>query len=261
MEKCNKISVIINTYNAEEYLEEVLTAVSQFDEIIICDMESTDATMSIAQKHGCRIVTFPKGNNNIVEPAREFAIHQASYKWVLVVDADEIVTPELREYLYERIKDPDCPNGLYIPRINKRIGRFMKQYSCDHQLRFLVEKETYWPPVIHAIPKVNGRVERIPKNNRNINFLHLDDKPLTDIFAKRNIYSDYEVKKKAHKKYGAFALVWRPFWRGFKTYFLEGNFRNGIRGLISAGNAAFYQFMIVAKVIEKRLREEDDKTL
>ena len=56
----NKISVVINTYNAERDLEQVLEAVKDFDEVLICDMESTDNTLDIARKHGCRIVTFPK---------------------------------------------------------------------------------------------------------------------------------------------------------------------------------------------------------
>ena len=58
----NKISVVINTYNAEQYLEEVLEAVKGFDEILVCDMESTDRTVAIAQANGCRVVTFPKGD-------------------------------------------------------------------------------------------------------------------------------------------------------------------------------------------------------
>ena len=56
----NKISVVINTYNAERDLEQVLEAVKDFDEVLICDMESTDKTLDIARRHGCRIVTFPK---------------------------------------------------------------------------------------------------------------------------------------------------------------------------------------------------------
>ena len=60
----NKISVVINTYNAERDLEQVLEAVKDFDEVLICDMESTDKTLDIARQHGCRIVTFPKANHS-----------------------------------------------------------------------------------------------------------------------------------------------------------------------------------------------------
>ena len=96
MNEKNRISVVINTYNAEQHLDRVLTAVKDFDEILICDMESTDHTLEIARKHHCRIVTFERKQYNIVEPAREYAIHEASNEWVLVVDAGEVVTPALK---------------------------------------------------------------------------------------------------------------------------------------------------------------------
>ncbi len=127
----SKISVVINTYNAQQHLERVLDAVSSFDEVLVCDMESTDSTLDIARRRGCRIVTFPKEGHTIVEPAREFAIHQAQHKWVLVVDADELVTPELREYLYQQISQPDCPEGIAIPRKNYFMGRFLHSAYPD----------------------------------------------------------------------------------------------------------------------------------
>ena len=74
MSEDNKISVIINTYNAEQHLRKVLDSVKDFDEVVVCDMESTDATLDIARKYGCRGVTFERKDYNIVEPAREFAI-------------------------------------------------------------------------------------------------------------------------------------------------------------------------------------------
>ena len=76
MEK-KEISVVINTYNAEKFLQRVLDSVKDFDEVVICDMESTDHTVEIAQRAGCKVVTFPKGNHTCAEPARTFAIQSA----------------------------------------------------------------------------------------------------------------------------------------------------------------------------------------
>ena len=154
----NKISVVINTYNAEQYLEQVLDAVKDFDETLICDMESTDRTVEIARRRGCRIVTFPKGNHVCAEPARTFAIQSAAFHWVLVVDADEIVTPQLRDYLYKRIATGDCPEGLYIPRRNMLLGRYERGFAQDHQLRFFIREGTTWPPYVHTFPTVQGTV-------------------------------------------------------------------------------------------------------
>lgn len=256
-----KISVVINTYNAERYLCQVLESVKDFDEVLVCDMESTDNTLEIARQFECRIVTFPREKHSIVEPARNFAIHQASYEWLLVVDADEIVTPELKEYLKRRIASSDHPAGLYIPRKNKFLGKYLPRFTSDHQLRFFQKEGTEWPPIIHSIPKIDGIVERIPKNNKNICLLHLADETMSQQLEKLNRYTDYEVKKKAHKKYGWAALLYRPAWRFLRSYFLQGDFRCGTRGLIHAGMSAVAQFIIIAKIKEQKYRKNEEKTI
>ena len=252
MSETNKISVVINTRNAEQHLQQVLDAVKGFDEILVCDMESTDNTVAIAQKNGCRIVTFPKADHKSAEPARTFAIQSATCPWVLVVDADEIVTSELRDYLYRRIGQPDCPAGLYIPRLNKFMGKTMTCAYPDYQLRFFIREGTEWPPYVHTFPKVNGRLDYLPKSHRELAFIHLANDSIHSIMEKDNRYSDNDVDKKAHKNYGAGALLWRPFWRFFKCYVMEGGWRDGIHGLVYAGLKGIYQFELVAKMIERR---------
>lgn len=248
----NKISVVINTYNAEAHLREVLETVKGFDEVVVCDMESTDSTLEIAREYGCRVVVFPRKDNRIVEPARNFAIHQASFKWTLVVDADELVTPELREYLYERICEPDCPAGFLIPRQNHFMGIPQKRHIGDHQLRFFDQRLTFWPPYIHSVPVVKGTIEKLEPHG-NIMLVHLAENTIHEVAEKANRYTDEEMKKRTDKHYGVGALIWRPLWRFFKAYILKGKFREGIRGLIDSILTAYYQFLLVSKVIEYNL--------
>jgi len=251
-----KISVVINTYNALQHLKEVIEAVKGFDEVLVCDMESTDGTPDIARSEGCRVVTFPRGEHAIVEPAREFAIHEASCEWVLVVDADEVVTPQLHDYLYRRISEDDCPDGLFIPRHNRFMGRYTRAFTADHQLRFFRQERTHWPNVIHAAPQVEGRVEKIAKNKEGIELVHLADETISELLEKCDRYTDYDMKKKEGKHYGAAALLLRPLWKFLSFYFLQGHYRDGLRGVLFAGTKAVYQFALVAKVIEQRLKSE-----
>ena len=251
MSEDNKISVIINTYNAEQHLRKVLDSVKDFDEVVVCDMESTDHTLEIAKEYGCKIVTFPKENHTCCEPARTFAIQSASNKWAFVVDADEIVTPELREELYELIQQPNCAAGYYIPRQNMFMSMFVRDFHYDYQLRFLVREGTEWPPYIHSLPKVPGRVEKL-KARKEARLLHLMDETMHEYITKMNIYTDNETDK---KQYGTLALFWRPVWRFFKSYVMDGSFRMGTRGLIRSLMAAQYQFILVSKIIEKRYRD------
>lgn len=247
----NKISVVINTYNAEQHLGAVIESVKGFDEVLICDMESTDSTLAIARREGCRIITFERKQYSIVEPAREYAIHEAQHDWVLVVDSDELVTPELKDYLYRLIEKADCPDGLFIPRKNYFMGRFLHCHYPDHILRFFRKDKTHWPPYVHSTPEVDGRVDRIPAREKQLAFVHLANDSVENIVAKTNQYTRNELERKKNKCYGTFAFLWRPFFRFFKTYVLKGGFLDGKPGFIKSALDGYYQFVFLAKKYEQ----------
>ena len=252
----NKISVVINTYNASKHLHRVIEAVKDFDEVLVCDMESTDDTVSIAQKKGCRVVVFPKGEHTIVEPAREFAIHEAKGPWILVVDADELVTPELKDFLYEQISKPDCPMGIAIPRKNYFMNHFLHSAYPDHVLRFFRQDKTHWPAIIHCTPTVDGAVMKIPSKKKELALEHLANDTIDDIIQKTDNYINYELARRRDKKYGVGALLGRPLFRFFKSYLLKGGIRDGLPGLIHALLDARYQFLLVSKLIMERKKKD-----
>lgn len=246
-----RISVVINTYNAEEHLTSTLDSVSDFDEVVVCDMESTDNTVSIAKQMGCKVVTFPKGDISICELARNFAIRSASNEWVLVLDADEIVANELKQYLYRRVSDGSCPEGLYIPRRNMFLGEVIHS-SDDYQLRMVKRDNVDWPPIIHRPPKINGRIEYIPRKNRNACLYHLDDSRLESRINKMNTYTNYEVDKRSGKRYGVAAFFFRPLWFFLRCMFVQGAIRDGLRGVIRSYMASIYQIVLLSKIKERQ---------
>lgn len=250
------ISAVVNTYNAEKHLDRVLLALEGFDEILVCDMESTDSTREIAASHGARIVTFPKENHHSAEPARTFAIQSASNPWVLVVDADEVVTHELRDYLYEMIKDPDCPAGLYIPRKNYMGGIFLRSSYPDPQLRFFKREGTVWPPYVHTFPKIDGPVERIPASRQDLAFVHLASTVFTTV-DKLNHYTENELEKRRGRlRPSLWNMMAVPSFHFFRKYVLQGGFRYGRTGFIEAVQKGYYKFLMLAKAYE---RQEEEK--
>lgn len=257
-----KISVVINTYNASRYLEEVLRSVIGFDQVVICDMDSTDDTLDIVDKFAgtgkCKVVNFPKGNHKICEPARDFAIHSADCKWVLVVDADEVVPDALRSYLYARINEPGFDDAIALARQNLFMGK-PATASPDYQLRFFQKDKAYWPPIIHARPQVECRVIEIPAKRKDLYLYHLDNPTIADRIAKMNNYTDYEVVKRYKKPYGTFRFLFRPLWFFMRSYIFGKGFMDGKRGLIRAYMAMIYQATYMAKITEKRLEEADVK--
>lgn len=259
-----KISVVINTYNAAEFLREVLDRVKGFDEIVVCDMESTDNTLEIAAEYGYKIVHFPKGNRTICEPARNFAIQSASNPWVLVVDADELVPQALKEYLYEFAKNPGEYAGVLIPRKNYMLHRFMSSSYPDYQLRFFLKDGSDWPHTIHSVPKVAGPVTKIPGRRKDLALIHLSSTFFRSL-RRLNDYSENEVERRKGEKVNLLKLIVEPSFRFFKTYFLKGGFRYGIVGLIQAHKNAIYKYIVLAKLYEndksKKFWKDNDLNL
>ena len=247
-----KISIVINTYNAERYLEKSIQSVTEFDEIVICDMESTDSTLDIARKYNCKIVTFPKGNCTVVEPARNFAISHASNPWVLVLDSDEVVTTQLKDYLYDIISQPNCPDGLYIPRKSYFMDRFMHAYYPDQLMRFFKKDSIFWPPYVHSIPVVQGNVDYISSSRKELALVHLVDESIWEIVRKINDYTTSEVERRKNKNYGIGAYFYRPFVRFFKAYVIKKGFLDGNPGFIRALFQAVYQVVMISKIIEAK---------
>ncbi len=249
----SKISAVINTYNASELLEQTLISLKGFDEIVVCDMESSDNTIEIAEQFGCKIVIFPKGDYNICEPARNTAIQSASNDWVLIVDADETVTPQLVKYLYERISEEDCPEAIMIPRRNKMLDGFDESDYPDYQCRFVKKDKVEWPAIIHAKPIIDGKIERIPAKRKELALIHAPEK-MSSYFLKVCRYTDNEVEKRASKHVTLAKLMFEPFFRFFKIYVMKGGFLQGKVGYIRAQRFCFYRFIVLCKIYEREIQ-------
>ena len=249
-----KISVVINTYNASKLLAQTLESVKDFDEILVCDMESTDNTLDIAREYGCKIVTFPKKDYTIVEPARDFAIHAASNPWILVVDADEKVTSELREYLYHYIEQPDHDDALFIHRKNMFLGKWIKGSYPDSQLRFMNQTKATWPTTIHSHPIIDGTVGHMPKDVKYA-LVHAGFSVSNQIL-KMDVYTEEDLAKRKQESVSFAQLVFAPLWRFIKYYFIDGAILDGKAGFIKAYFSANMKFYYLAKVYERQVSKK-----
>lgn len=248
-----KISAVLNTYNASRHLAQVLERLKCFDEIVVCDMESTDNTVAIAESYGCKVVTFPKGEYTICEPARNMAIQSASNPWVLVVDADELVPKKLADYLYEMVRSGNCPAGLFIPRKNMVLNRFLKSTYPDYQLRFLKKEGANWPTTIHSVPTVDGIVGYVPKRE-SLAFEHINV-PVSEMITKMNLYTDNECVRRKGIRASVLKILFWPTFYFFKLYFLKGGFLLGKAGYFLAAHQANYRFYMLMKAYESKAAE------
>lgn len=243
-----KITVAINTYNAAKHLEVVLESIKLVDEILICDMYSTDATIEIAKKYNARIISHEKVD--YVEPARNFVIQNAYNDWVLLLDADETVSPELLDELL-KIAKTNLYNAVSIPRKNYFMGKFMRSAFPDYNIRFFKKEAIHWPKEIHSNPEIKGKVFRIHKN-KNLAMEHLADDTVESILKKTNAYTFHEINKRREKKVSFSKLIFSPLFWFIKYYLIKGGFLDGIEGFIFAKTKSHYKFYTLAKILENR---------
>lgn len=243
-----KISVVINTYNSAKTFRDCLDAVKDFDEIVVCDMYSSDETIRIAQEYTSRIIYHE--HTGIVEPARNFAISATTNEWVLVVDSDEIVPSQLKEYLYDFIKNPKKYKGLFLTRKNFFMGRFMHSSYPDYILRFFKKDSVEWPSVIHARPIINGKTTKISSFKKELALIHISNENISERIKKINLYTDKASEQKT-KRYGIPSLLFKSIFSFVRSYVIKGGFRDGTPGFIKAGLDSFYKYLVIAKTIQK----------
>ena len=246
----NPISIVINTYNAEGMLAATLDSVKDFDEIVVCDMDSSDGTVDIAKSYGCHVVTFPKGNYNICEPARDFAIHSAKNDWVLVVDADEVVPQRLKEHLQEILDDVSHKDAYFVPRKNMFLGEFVKASFPDYQLRFFNQRKAVWPPTIHSLPQIDGKIGYLSKDT-DIALIH-SGLTVSGELKKLDVYTQNDLIKRKKEKVTLWELMASPAYRFFRYYILKGACLQGRRGFIKACFSSHMKFYYLAKVYERQ---------
>lgn len=245
-----KISASIIVFNEEENVAELCESLSWCDEIVIVDSSSTDKTVEIAQKYTDNIFQREfKGYKD----KHEFADSKTTGDWIFWIDADERVTPELRESIekLKNSKEEDLPDGFWIARKTWYLGRWIKHsgWYPDYQMRLYRKSVSYWDGVSpHETARVKGRTEKLPGE-----FLHYTKRSLSEhnkvLDSYTTLAAEYLVKK--GKTVGGIGLFINSITAFIRTFLFKQGFRDGIPGLIIAMFTAYSVFLKYAKVWEK----------
>lgn len=241
------VSVVIVTKDEERNIRDALESVRDFEDIIVLDAFSTDSTPAICREYSGRVY-----QQEWIGYARQkqAAVDLAERQWVLILDADERVTPELKEEISERIQESTF-SGYYLPRKSYFLGRWMRHSGWwpDYILR-LFRKDTAHiePREVHEKVVVNGAVGYLKGPLE-----HYTYRTISDYMRKMEHYSSLSAEELGHKKTTPLiSLVLNPFAVFIKMFFLRQGFRDGVHGFILAGLYSFYTFLKYAKIWEKR---------
>jgi glycosyltransferase involved in cell wall biosynthesis len=252
------LTVCIPTKDAAELLRDCLASVAWADEILVVDMFSTDDTRSICADHPqCRFFErsdYIFGNLN-------FAFEHATSDWVLRLDSDERVTPELAEEIRSILRDPPREvTGFEFWERPFVLGRELHHgFGRKHYRRILFRRGAARYRVQHEHEDLDTRGTWLRGSN---GYIHLNYSNVADYLRKMNYYTEKDVGRMTlPDRAPAQTDALREVARAFYLYYLKyRGFRDGWRGLLDAGMRSTYQFVYWAKVRERweRERQVDD---
>lgn len=238
------LSVILITKNEEANLKECLESVSFANEIIVVDSQSSDKTVEIARSFGAKVEITPHWPG--FGPQKNTALSLASQDWILSIDADERVSPELKAEILAITQSNQSQSCYEIPRLSWYCGRFMKHsgWYPDYVLRlFKKGSAKFSDHLVHERVITNEKVGQL-----NNHFLHYSFRNFSQVLQKIDSYSTLSAQQAFEQ--GRRSSIPKAFgkgmWAFFRTYFLRLGFLDGSQGLalaISNAEGTYYRYL------------------
>jgi glycosyltransferase involved in cell wall biosynthesis len=252
LERKAPLTVVIITKNEEKRIKACLESIAWADEAVVVDDESADATCRIAEEFGARVI---KRRMDVEGRHRNFAYSQAKNEWVLSLDADERVSPELKGEIIKILNEgTDCaffaiPLRAYIGNYWIRYGGWYPGYKDR-----LFKKGHFWyeEAGVHPRPFHKGK-RGILKGD----IFHYSYRNFADFLAKLNKLTTLEAEKWVQDRRGMsfFKALWRAVDRFYRTYHSKKGKKDGFVGFMVAFFAAMYQILSYAKYWELKGRQ------
>lgn len=245
-----KLSIVISTYNRAESLARTLLSVKNLGfEIIVVDNESSDATSRVAKSYGAKV--FKRPNSLMLNTNKNYGFTKTSGDWILCLDDDEVITPELGKEILETIEHTNA-SGYWIPRKNIIFGKYIQHgiWWPDPQLRLFKKGYGKYPEKhVHEYIVVDGQIGTLQQP-----YIHYNYDSLQQYLEKmQHIYTENEVKKYTDLGYKVnwYDALRFPLSDFIKIYFAQNGYKDGLHGLVLSLLQGFYSFIIFVKLWEK----------
>ena len=241
------ISAIVPTYNEAASIRACLQSVRFADEILVVDSFSNDDTVAIARRMGARVVQREYGYS---AQQKNWAIPQAAHEWILLVDADERVTPELQEEILGVVRGGPTADGYWIRRVNYFLGRPMRRcgWGSDRVIRlFRRDVSRYQDRKVHAEVDLP---EPLPVLKYPLE--HHTFRSFGQYWRKLELYSEWGAGQMhlEGRRARSVEVVLRPIGRFIKMYILRLGFLEGGHGLVLSMLGAFSVYLKYARLWE-----------
>lgn len=237
------LSVAIITKNEEENIHQCLQSVVFAKQIVIVDSGSTDSTLSIAEEFGCEIY---REKWHGFGPQKQLAIEKCHEPWVLALDADEWITPELRVEMLMIIQNPGSYVAFEIPRLSSYCGQYIHHSGWwpDYVTRLCHrDKVRFSERIVHEKIIVDGTPGRLSNP-----IMHKSYKDLEHVLSKLNRYSTdgANLLHAEGAKSSLLKAILHGLWSFFYTYIIRVGFLDGRMGFILAvynAECTYYKYL------------------
>jgi glycosyltransferase involved in cell wall biosynthesis len=240
------LSAVLITKNARSQLGACLESLDFCDEIVVVDCGSDDGTVELAREAGARVI-FQSWLGYGAQ--KQFAVEQARNDWVLCVDSDERISPELRSSIVSALNSP-LAKVFAMPRRNRFLGRWLHHGEGypDVSIRMFRRDSARWSSdVVHErVVTGNSVIERL-----NGDLLHESAESLESYLGKQNVYTSLQAAQMhaERKVSGVLDLIVSPLLRFIKFYFFRLGFLDGLPGFIHTAIGCMNSFNKHAKLI------------
>ncbi|NKE70974.1 glycosyltransferase family 2 protein [Candidatus Manganitrophus noduliformans] len=240
-----KLSVTVITLNEEKEIGDCLDSAAWADEIVVVDSGSSDRTVEIAGKYTDKVFSYAWTG---YAAQKNRALELATHPWVLSLDADERVSPELRGEIEQILESPRHADGYRIPRKNFFLGRWIRHggWHPDYVLRFFKrEAGRFGERKVHESVTIRGEIGTLRSP-----LAHYTYRSLEDYFRRMDRYSTLAAEEmfEAGKRANLLDLFLRPPATFLKMVVLRQGFRDGGDGLLLGRLYSTYTFAKYAKL-------------
>jgi glycosyltransferase involved in cell wall biosynthesis len=247
MQVSMQISATIITLNEERNIARAIDSLSCADEVLVVDSGSTDQTREIAIRLGARVIEEPWRG---YAAQKNFAARCAAHDWILSLDADEQVTPELAAEILALKKKGPSADGYSFPRLAQYLGRWIRHsgWYPDRKTRLYNRANAEWVgDYVHESVRMRG-----PVGELDANLLHFTCSSLSEHLRTLDRYTTLAARELIEKKKPVSLrhLALDPVWTLIRSYVLQRGFLDGPQGLAIAWMAALYTFLKYAKAMK-----------
>jgi glycosyltransferase involved in cell wall biosynthesis len=239
------LSAILITYNEERDLPQALLSLAGLaDEIVVVDSGSTDRTCDLARQGGARVVVRPFSS---FDEQKNFAADQSSHNWVLSLDADEAVSPELRSSLLAWKHNIPDRVAYQIGRRTNYLGKWI-HYSGwypEYHLRLYRRDRARFVGALHESVQADGPTGRLDGD-----LLHYTVRSLAEHYAKLEVFTTLaaeEMHARGMRRWRAGMYFATP-WTFLNRLVFRLGFLDGYRGVLIAWTSAVYVWMKYRKL-------------